>query len=316
MHLTHLSARHKSPFEQTPPRGTLCRPDRKDEIMSSHPETTTSSVSRRNVLAAAAAAPALMMAGSAAAQDTTQTTRDRVAIVTGSSRGIGAATARRLAADGYKVTVNCVVNRDLAAGVVDEIKAVGGEAIWEQADVSDAAAVTRLFDANENAFGGVDVVVSNAGIMRLAAFGQMADADFDRMFEVNVKGGFNVFREAARRVRDEGRIISTSSSITLLRSPTYGPYAASKAAQELFANILAKELAGRNISVNAIAPGLVNTTLFTDGKTPEQISGFVQRTPHGRLAEPEDIANVISALCSKRGWWISGQTVFANGGIV
>jgi 3-oxoacyl-[acyl-carrier protein] reductase len=285
--------------------------------MTSHPETTTPTLSRRDLLAAAATVPALMtMAGSGAAQEGTQTAQGKVAIVTGSSRGIGAATARRLAADGYRVTVNCVVNRDLAESVANEIKAAGGEAIWVQADVSDAAAVTRLFDATQQAFGGVDVVISNAGIMRLAPFGQMADADFDRMFDVNVKGGFNVMREAARRVRDGGRIISTSSSITLLRSPTYGPYAASKAAQELFANILAKELAGRNISVNAIAPGLVNTTLFTDGKTPEQIAGFVQRTPHGRLAEPEDIAGVTSALCGERGWWISGQTVFANGGIV
>lgn len=281
------------------------------------PQTTSPTVSRRNLLAAAATVPALMtMAGSGAAQDATQSAQGKVAIVTGSSRGIGAATARRLAADGYKVTVNCVVNRDLAEGIANEIKQAGGEAIWVQADVSDPADVTRLFDATERAFGGVDVVVSNAGIMRLAPFGQMADADFDRMFDVNVKGGFNVMREAARRVRDGGRIICTSSSITILRSPTYGPYAASKAAQELFANILAKELAGRNISVNAIAPGLVNTTLFTDGKTPEQIAGFVQRTPHGRLAEPEDIAGVTSALCSERGWWISGQTVFANGGIV
>ncbi len=289
--------------------------------MASHLETTgprvgLPTVSRRDVMAAAVTVPALMMAGAAAAQDGTPPARGKVAIVTGSSRGIGAATARRLAADGYKVTVNCVVNRDLAAGVVNQIEAFGGEAIWEQADVSDPAAVARLFDANERAFGGVDVVVSNAGIMRLGAFGEMADADFDRMFDVNVKGGFNVFREAARRVRDGGRIISTSSSITILRSPTYGPYAATKAAQELFASVLAKELAGRNISVNAIAPGLVNTTLFTDGKTPEQIAGFVRRTPHGRLAEPEDIANVTSALCSERGWWVSGQTVFANGGIV
>jgi len=278
---------------------------------------TTSTVSRRNLLAAAATVPAMMaMAGNSTAQDAERPAQGKVAIVTGSSRGIGAATARRLAADGYKVTVNCVVNRDLAEGVANEIKAAGGESIWVQADVSDPAAVKRLFDATERAFGGVDVVVSNAGIMRLAPFGQMEDADFDRMFDVNVKGGFNVMREAARRVRDGGRIICTSSSITILRSPTYGPYAASKAAQEFFANILAKELAGRNISVNAIAPGLVNTTLFTDGKTPEQIAGFVQRTPHGRLAEPEDIAGVTSMLCSERGWWISGQTVFANGGIV
>jgi 3-oxoacyl-[acyl-carrier protein] reductase len=127
---------------------------------------------------------------------------------------------------------------------------------------------------------------------------------------------FNVLREASRRVRDGGRIVTLSSSITQLRSPTYGPYAATKMAQDMYAGILAKELEGRQVSVNAVAPGLVNTTLFTDGKTPEQIDGFVQRTPHKRLAEPSDIADVIAALCGPDGGWVNGQTVFANGGVV
>jgi 3-oxoacyl-[acyl-carrier protein] reductase len=261
---------------------------------------------------------AALAMGAARAQTTNQAqaSSGKVALVTGSSRGIGAATAKRLARDGYAVTVNCEKNRDLAAGVVREIEAAGGRAIWVQADVSDPDAVRRLFDANEEAFGGVDVVVSNAGIMRLAPFRDMADADFSRMVDVNQKGSFYVLREAARRVRDGGRIIALSSSITQLRSPTYGPYAATKAAQELFANVLAKELEGRMVSVNAMAPGLVNTTLFTDGKTKEQIAGFAARTPHKRLAEPEDIAGTIAALCSADGAWINGQTVFANGGIV
>jgi 3-oxoacyl-[acyl-carrier protein] reductase len=214
------------------------------------------------------------------------------------------------------VTVNCVVNRDLAAAVVREIEAAGGRAIWRQADVSDPVAVQQLFDATEDAFGGVDVVVSNAGIMRLAPMGEMSDADFNRMVDVNLKGSFHVLRQAARRVRDGGRIIALSSSITQLRSPTYGPYAVTKAAQDFYANVLAKELEGRMISVNAIAPGLVNTTLFTDGKTPQQIQGFVDRTPHKRLGEPEDIADVIATLCSGDGAWVNGQTVFANGGVV
>jgi 3-oxoacyl-[acyl-carrier protein] reductase len=131
-----------------------------------------------------------------------------------------------------------------------------------------------------------------------------------------MKGSFNTLREAARRVRDGGRIVSTSSSITLLRSPTYGPYAASKAALEIFSNILAKELSGRQISVNAVAPGVVDTPLFTDGKTPAVIAGFASRTPHGRVGSPDDIAAVVSALCGPDGQWINGQTVFANGGIV
>jgi 3-oxoacyl-[acyl-carrier protein] reductase len=173
-----------------------------------------------------------------------------------------------------------------------------------------------LFDEHERAFGRVDVVVANAGIMRLAPFRDMTDADFDRTFAVNAKGSFNTLREAARRVRDGGRIIALSSSITQLRTATYGPYAATKAAQDIYASILAKELEGRMISVNAVAPGVVNTTLFTDGKTPQQIAGFAQRTPHKRLGEPSDIADVIAALCGPDGGWVNGQTVFANGGIV
>lgn len=275
-------------------------------------------VPRRTLLAAAALAPAALAVSAAQAQTVCQAPASlgKAALVTGSSRGIGAATAKRLARDGYAVTVNCVVNRDLAAGVVRDIEAAGGRAIWVQADVSDPGAVQRLFDENNRAFGGVDVVVSNAGIMRLAPFRDMSDADFNRMVDVNQKGSFYVLREAARRVRDGGRIIALSSSITQLRSPTYGPYAATKAAQELYANVLAKELEGRMISVNAIAPGLVNTTLFTDGKTREQIAGFTARTPHKRLGEPADIADAIAALCSGDGAWINGQTVFANGGIV
>lgn len=279
--------------------------------------------SRRTMMTAAALAPVMLAATSSGASAQARTTATmayqpsgKVALVTGSSRGIGAAIAKRLARDGFKVTVNCVTNRDLAAGVVREIEAAGGAAIWEQADVSDPAAVRRLFAANDRAFGGVDVVVSNAGIMRLAPIKDMTDDDFDRMAAVNVRGSFNVLREASRRVRDRGRIIVLSSSITQLRSPTYAAYAATKAAQEIYANILAKELEGRMISVNALAPGLVNTTLFTDGETPEQIAGFAQRTPHKRLAEPADIANVVSTLCGEDGWWVSGQTVFANGGIV
>jgi len=137
-----------------------------------------------------------------------------------------------------------------------------------------------------------------------------------RMVDVNQKGSFFVLREAARRVKDGGRIIALSSSITQLRSPTYGGYAATKGAQELYVNVLAKELEGRMISVNAVAPGVVNTTLFTDGKTPQQIDGFVQRTPHKRLGEPTDIADMVAALCSPDGQWVNGQTIFVNGGIV
>ena len=281
------------------------------------PQTNSRNLSRRAFLAALTAASASVSVA-AASQVAAQSRRSdgKAAIVTGSSRGIGAATAKRLARDGFALTVNCVVNRDLAAGVVREIEAAGGRAIWVQADVSDPTAVRRLFDEHERAFGRVDVVVANAGIMRLAPIRDMTDADFDRMFAVNAKGSFNTLREAALRVRDGGRIVTLSSSITQLRTPTYGPYAATKMAQDMFASILAKELEGRLISVNAVAPGVVNTTLFTDGKTPQQIAEFAQRTPHKRLGEPSDIADVIAALCGPDGGWVNGQTVFANGGIV
>jgi 3-oxoacyl-[acyl-carrier protein] reductase len=275
-------------------------------------------VSRRRFLATSAAiAPAMMAVGANAQAPSTQPgAHGKVAVVTGSSRGIGAAIAKRLARDGYKVTVNCAKNTEMAAEVVRDIERAGGHAIWRQADVSDAQAVASLFEANEKAFGGVDVVVSNAGIMRLAPFAKMSDQDFERMMSVNLKGSFNVLREAARRVREGGRIVTLSSSITQLRSATYGPYAASKAAQEMYASVLAKELGTRGVSVNAIAPGLVNTTLFTDGKTKEQIQGFIDRTPLGRLGEPEDIANVVSTLVRGEGSWVTGQVVFVNGGVV
>jgi 3-oxoacyl-[acyl-carrier protein] reductase len=273
-------------------------------------------LSRRAVLSATALVPAMAIGAGAADQSSRARSNGKVALVTGASRGIGAATAKRLARDGFAVTANYDRSADAASALVREIESAGGRAIAVRADVSDPKAVVGLFDANERAFGGVDVVVSNAGVMRLAPIRDMSDADFDLMIDVNQRGGFYVLREAARRVRDHGRIITLSSSITQLRSPTYGPYAATKAAQEQYANILAKELAGRMISVNALAPGVVNTPLFTDGKTPQQIAGFTERTPHKRLGEPADIADVIAALCSADGAWVNGQTVFANGGIV
>lgn len=280
-----------------------------------HEQTSESALTRRIVVGGGAAA-AIVSAAASEVQAQQTRANGKAALVTGSSRGIGAATAHRLARDGFAVTVNYVVNKDLADGVVRKIVAAGGKAIAVQADISDPAAVKRLFDEHDRAFGGIDVVVSNAGIMRLAPIRDMTDGDFARMFDVNQRGSFYVLREAARRVRDGGRILALSSSITQLRSPTYGPYAATKKAQDIFVNVLAKELEGRKISVNAVAPGLVNTTLFTDGKTEQQIAGFVQRTPFKRLGEPSDIADVISTLCSGDGGWISGQTIFANGGIV
>ncbi|RAK52676.1 SDR family oxidoreductase [Phenylobacterium deserti] len=277
--------------------------------------------SRRALLALAAAGAPALAAGAASAQSRPSTRLDaappragapRVALVTGSSRGIGAATARRLARDGYFVTVNYLTNAELAAGVVRSIEAAGGRAISRQADVADPSAVRSLFDANEQAFGGVDVVVSNAGIMNVAPMAQMTDQGFDRMIATNLKGSFNVLREAARRTRDGGRIIALASTSMTQKRATHGPYAATKAAQEMFAGSLAKELAGRRISVNAIAPGPTNTDLF---RVPPQVRRMAaEQIPYGRIGEPEDVANVIAALCSGDGEWINGQLVFANGG--
>jgi 3-oxoacyl-[acyl-carrier protein] reductase len=280
-----------------------------------------SDTSRRSVLALGAAGSAVAVAGVARAASApgalsaqTRFGQGHVALITGSSRGIGAATAKRLASDGYAITVNYLTGRDLAEQVARDIEAGGGRAIVRQADVADPAAVAALFDANEQAFGGVDVVVNNAGVMNVGTFAQMTDAAFDRMIATNVKGSFNVLREAAKRTRDGGRIISLSSSITLQRPPGGGVYAATKATQDFYTSALAKELAGRRISVNAVAPGAVDTDLLRQhGEA--ALAPIPGMTPHGRIGLPEDIANVIAALCSNDSAWIHGQVVYANGGI-
>lgn len=282
--------------------------------------TDISDSSRRHFLTLAAAGPATLAFGGAALAQTAENGPSalhgagKAAIVTGSSRGIGAATAKRLARDGFAVTVNYLTNADLAAEVAAEIAAAGGRAIVRQGDVADPAAVQALFDATEEAFGGVDVVVSNAGIMNIGLFAQTTDEAFDRMLATNVKGSFNVFREAARRIRDDGRIITLSSSIIRQSPPGTGAYSATKADQPIFASVLSKELAGRNITVNAVSPGAVDTQLLRQhGEA--ALAGIPEATPLRRIGEPEDIAEVIAMLCSESGAWINGQNVFANGGI-
>lgn len=274
------------------------------------------SVSRRNVTLLAMAAAGMALPARAATVGGSSQAALRSALVTGSSRGIGAATARRLAQDGFAVTINCLTNRQLAAAVVAEIEAAGGRAIWRQADVRSPAELARLFDAHQQAFGAPTVVVANAGIQRLGAVAAMADVPYGEVTDTNAAGVFHTLREAARRVRDGGRIIALSSGTTALRPPTYGAYAASKAGVDVFVNILAKELGGRMISVNAVAPGTTNTPLFTEGKSASAIAGFAAQTPHRRLGEPEDIATVISILCSPEGTWINGQVIHANGGLM
>lgn len=244
------------------------------------------------------------------------TKTQQVAIVTGASRGIGAAIAERLAADGFTVIVNYSGNQALADELVRKIEQNGGRALSARADVSDAAAVAQLFDRAEQAFGGVDILVNNAGVIALAPVAEMSDADVDRLIDINLKGTFNTLREAAKRLRDNGRIINFSSSVVGLLQPSYGMYAASKAAVEALTSVLAKELRGRNITVNAIAPGPTATGLFLDGKTPELIDRLAKMAPLERLGQPQDIAAAVSFLAGADGAWINGQILRANGGII
>ncbi len=240
----------------------------------------------------------------------------RTAIVTGASRGIGAAIAQRLVAEGLNVVVNYAGNQTAAQKVVDEIKAAGGHAISVKADVSDPAEVAHLFEAAQEKFGGVDVLVNNAGIMKLASIAQSDDALFDSQVAVNLKGTFNTLREAADRLRDGGAIINFSSSVVGLKLENYGVYAGIKAAVEVMTSIFAKELRGRAITVNAVAPGPTATDLFLDGKPQEVVDRMAKMAPLERLGTPEDIASVVAFLAKPDSAWINGQTMRANGGIV
>ncbi len=239
-----------------------------------------------------------------------------VALVTGGSRGIGAAISRRLAADGHAVVINYAGRRDEAEALAAELTANGGHAVALQADVAVPPAVHALFDAIEARFGGIDVVVNSAGVLQLAALADSDDALFDRVIGINLKGAFNVLREAARRVRDGGRIVNLSTSVVGIKLENYSVYAASKAGVETMGAILSKELRGRGITVNAVAPGPTATDLFLDGKSPELIDRLAKMNPLERLGTPEDIAGAVAFLAGADGGWINGQVLRANGGMV
>lgn len=244
------------------------------------------------------------------------TDHSKVALITGASRGIGASIARRLAADGFSTVINYSGSLASAKGLAASIADTGGRAIIAQADVSDAAAVARMFDEAEAAFGGIDVLVNSAGIMKLAPLAEADDALIDRQIAVNLKGTINTLRQAGKRLRDGGRIINFSTSVVGLKLETYGVYAATKAAVETLTAIMAKEMRGRSITVNAVAPGPTATDLFLEGKTPELIARLAAMNPLERLATPEDIAGVVAFLAGPDGAWVNGQVLRANGGMI
>ncbi len=240
---------------------------------------------------------------------------NKVALVTGASRGIGAAVAERLANDGFTVVINYAGDTKAAEAVASRIETAGGRALTAKADVSDPNAVRGMFDAAEAAFGGVDVLVNNAGVLKLAKIADSDDALFDQHVAINLKGSFNAMREAARRLRDGGRIINFSTSVVGTKLETYGVYTATKAAIETLTAILSKELRGRAITVNAVAPGPTATDLFLRGKSPELIERFAKMAPLERLGTPGDIASVVSFLAGPDGW-VNGQTLRVNGGLI
>jgi len=243
------------------------------------------------------------------------TQANRVAIVTGASRGIGAALARRLAQDGFAVVINYASSAAEAEALVADLKAQGQRAIAVKADVAKPDEVRALFDAAEAQLGRVDVLVNNAGVLKTTPLADTSDALYDQTFDINVRGTFNTLREAAKRLNDGGRIVNFSSSALAMNLPGYAIYNATKAAVESFTHVFAKELRGRQITVNAVAPGPVETELFTRGKTAEQIANFAKMPPLERLGQPDDIAGVVSFLVGPDAGWVNGQILRANGGI-
>ncbi len=239
----------------------------------------------------------------------------RVAIVTGGSGGIGRAAAQRLAADGMAVVVGYAGNPAPAEEAVREIEEAGGAAFAVKADVADEDDVAALFDQTERRYGGVDVVVHAAGIMLLAPLERLDMADFDRMHRINVRGTFVVDQQAVRRVRRGGAIVNFSTSVTRIALPTYSAYAATKGAVDAMTLILAKEVRGRDITVNAVAPGPTATPLFLEGKSDDAVQRMAAMPPLERLGVPQDVAEVVSFLAGPARW-VNGQILYVNGGLI
>lgn len=245
-----------------------------------------------------------------------QETKPRVAIVTGGARGIGRSCVERLAGDGFSIVVNYASNDTEANAAVASVVDQGGKAMAVRADVADERAIEALFDLTEHTFGGVDVVVHAAGVMFLAPLVDLDLSVLDDLLRTNIRGTFVVDQQAARRLRPGGSILNFSSSVIGRVLPTYTAYAASKAAVEAMTFILAHELRGRDITVNAVAPGPTATELFLKGKDEETIARFANAVPLERLGTPTDIAEAVAFLTSPAGHWINGQTIRVNGGII
>lgn len=237
-----------------------------------------------------------------------------VAIITGASGGIGRAVAIRLAKDGFAVVVHYSGNAKKAEDTVAEIESSNGQAIAIQANIADVADVDRLFQQTMEKFGAIDVVVNSAGIMPLSAISDGDIEMFDKVIATNLRGTFLVLARAAKQVSSGGRIIALSSSVIAKAFPTYGAYIASKSGVEGLVRVLANELRGRNITVNAVAPGPVATDLFLEGKTESQIDQISKVAPLERLGQVEDIANMVSFLASHEGGWVNAQVLRTNGG--
>ena len=240
----------------------------------------------------------------------------RVAVVTGGTRGIGRAVTARLAADGYAVAIGYAGREDLADQAVAELTADGAQALAVRADVADENAVAALFDQAEARFGGVDAVVNAAGRMTLSTIADLDLADLDELHRTNIRGTFVVAQQAARRLRPGGALITFSTSVVGTQFPTYGAYAASKGAVEALTLILARELRGRDVTVNAVAPGPTATDMCLNGKDDDLIAHLAAQSPLERLGTPQDIAEVVAFLAGPAGHWINGQILRANGGMI
>ncbi|MFF7399101.1 SDR family oxidoreductase [Achromobacter sp. NPDC008082] len=245
----------------------------------------------------------------------TQQAPQRVALVTGGSRGIGAAIVQRLARDGFAVAINYASSAHEADALAAEIRDAGGRALAVRADVSKAAEVNALFDQVQAEFGRIDVLVNSAGVLSVQPLADTTDEQFERTFDINTRGTFNTLRAAATRLADGGRIVNVSSTTIALNLPGYAIYIGSKTAVESFTHVFSKELRGRQITVNAVAPGPVATELFLKGKSPELIEHFTKLPPLERLGQPDDIAGVVSFLAGPDSGWVNGQILRANGGI-